>query len=391
MARTLRPSRRHFLKMGAISSGFLLAGFDKLPPVCTQQKNAFTGGKQLGTVDFVYEGPVQMDSAVGVELDGRLYTDLSRPTAQNRVTPTERFYIRTRASKLLPDAQSWQVRVDGLVERPLRLTMETLKRLAKPTGLHLMECAGNARMARFGMISVADWEGVPLSEILDAATVKAQATRVLIAGFDQYATKSLTSVPGASWVFSLEELQTAGPILATKMNRQQLTLDHGAPIRLVVPGWYGCASIKWVNNITLVDDAAEATSQMQEYASRTLQDGVPRLAKDYRPASVDHAAMPIRIEKWVVAGKLKYRVIGILWGGSQAVRVLQIRFNPDEDYVRVDGFCQTTSDPWTIWTHAWSPQAPGVYAIRLAVTDPPVQARKLDAGYYIRAVEITEV
>ena len=389
MATAVKPSRRHFLKMGAISSGVLLAGFDRLP--LTQQKNPFTGGQQLGTVDFVYEGPVEMDSAVGTELDGRLYTDLSRPMAQNVVTPTDRFYIRTRASKLLPSAPSWQVNVEGLVERPLRLPMETLKRLAKPAGLHLMECAGNARMARFGMISVADWEGVPLSEILDNAGVKPQATRVLIAGFDQYATKSLTSVAGASWVFSLEELQTARAILATKMNHQPLMLDHGAPIRLVVPGWYGCACIKWVNHITIVDDAAEATSQMQEYATRTLQDGVPPLAKDYRPASVDQAAMPVRIEKWVVAGKPKYRVIGILWGGSQVVRVLQIRFNPDEDYVRVDGFSQTTSDPWTFWTHAWSPKAPGVYAIHLAVTDPLIQARKLDAGYYTRTVEITEV
>jgi hypothetical protein len=244
---------------------------------------------------------------------------------------------------------------------------------------------------RFGMISVALWEGVPLSKILDNAQVKARATRVLIAGYDQYATRSMTSVPGASWVFSSEELKAAGAILATKMNNEPLTRDHGAPIRLLVPGWYGCSCIKWVNHITLVDDEAEATSQMQEYAARTLQDGVPRLAKDYRPASMDHAAMPIRIEKWVVAGKLKYRVIGILWGGSQAVRVLQIRFNPDEDFVRVDGFSQTTNDPWTIWTHSWSPHARGVYAIRLAVTDPPIQARKLDAGYYVRSVEITEV
>lgn len=380
--------------MGALASGVLLGGFDNVPwqkVAVGQEPDPFSKGKQLGTVDFVYEGPVQMDTVVGAELDGRLYTDLSRLTLQNAVTPTDRFYLRTRASKLLPDARSWQVSVDGLVEQPVSLPIETLNSMSKPMGLHLIECAGNTRFVRFGMISVANWAGVPLSEVLVKAKLKARATRVRISGFDQYATLSTTSVPGASWVFSLEELQTAGALLATKMNDHPLTKDHGAPVRLLIPGWYGCASIKWVNNISLVDDSAEGTSQMQEYAARTLQDGIPRLAKDYRPASTDLAAMPIRIEKWIVGGKLTYRVIGILWGGSQAVRVLKIRFNPEEEYVPVNHCRHARNDPWTIWTHAWSPEAPRVYAIRLAVTDPPVLARKLDSGYYVRSVEITEV
>jgi hypothetical protein len=101
--------------------------------------------------------------------------------------------------------------------------------------------------------------------------------------------------------------------------------------------------------------------------------------------------MPIRVEKWIVAGKLKYRVVGILWGGSQVVKMLQICFSPGGRCVPVDRFCQRVTDPWTIWSHDWSPQAPGVYKIRLAVTDPPVKATKLDSGYYARSIEITEV
>jgi DMSO/TMAO reductase YedYZ molybdopterin-dependent catalytic subunit len=72
-------------------------------------------------------------------------------------------------------------------------------------------------------------------------------------------------------------------MLATEMNDLSLTRDHGVPIRLLVPGWYGCACIKWVNNVSLVDETTEATSQMQEYAARTFQDGVPRLAKEISP------------------------------------------------------------------------------------------------------------
>ncbi|MDP9340145.1 MAG: hypothetical protein M3P45_14890, partial [Acidobacteriota bacterium] len=156
-------------------------------------------------------------------------------------------------------------------------------------------------------------------------------------------------------------------------------------------GWYGCACIKWVDAINIVDDSAEATSQMKEYAARTHQGGVPELARDYQPAIIDQAAMPIRIEKWLIAGKIKYRVVGIAWGGSRPVRLLGIRFSPDEDYVHVDHFQQLDNDPWTLWTHSWAPSAPGIYSIRLAILDPPVRARRLDSGYYVRSVEITDV
>jgi hypothetical protein len=258
-------------------------------------------------------------------------------------------------------------------------------------GLHFMECAGNVPLVHFGMISVATWAGVPLVEILDSSGAKPQASCVLITGFDQYTTKSMTSVPGASWVFSIGELKAGEAFLATEMNGKPLTADHGAPVRLVVPGWYGCTCIKWVTAITFVDDTAEATSQMKEYAARTHQNGLPELARDFQPATIDPAAMPIRVEKWLVDEKIKYRVVGIAWGGTTPVKTLMIRFNPEEDYLPVDNFAQSKNDPWTLWTHAWSPKEPGTYSIRLAVKDPSVRTRRLDSGYYVRSVEISEV
>jgi len=332
-----------------------------------------------------------MGKAVGTELDGRLYTDLTSQSLDNQVTPTEKFYIRTRASEILPEAKSWRVHVDGLLDKPRSRTIEELKRETRPLGPHLMECAGNVGQAHFGMISVASWAGVPLAEILDNVVAKPQAARVLITGFDEYATKSRTSVPGASWIFTREELKAAKAFLATEMNEQPLTQDHGAPIRLVVPGWYGCTCIKWVERITFVTDGVAATSQMQEYAARTHQHGLPALAREYQPAMIDAAAMPVRIEKWVVEGKIKYRVVGIAWGGTAPNKNLMIRFNPEEEYVPVDSFVQTKNDPWTFWTHKWSPKEPGTYSIRLAVEDAGVRTRRLDSGYYVRTVEISEV
>ena len=386
--------RRTLLKAGLLSgSAWLvdLAGTGWQSVLAAQRKDPFAGGKQLGTVDFLNEPPVPLEVPEGSELDGRQYTDLSVLEATDAVTPAEKFYIRTRASELLPDSADWQVKLGGLVERPVSLAIESLKKTAKPMGAHLMECAGNVRQARFGLLSVGNWAGIPVSEILDRVKAKSAAARVLVSGFDRYAHESRTSVPGASWIFTREQLEKAGAFLATELNGKPLARDHGAPARLVVPGWYGCTCIKWVNEITFAGEDAESTSQMREYSARTAQKGVPELARDFQLAVIEQAAMPVRIEKWSVAGKIQYRVVGIAWGGTQPVKVLQIRFNPEEDYVTVDNFHQVKNDPWTLWTHDWSPKALGTYAIRLSVKEPAVQARRLDSGYYVRSVEITEV
>lgn len=386
-------NRRELLQVSVLAAG-ALTGFDKIRWAEAYQNGKtqpFQGGRKLSEIDFTEEVPVPMGKAFGMELDGRMYTDLSKLTPENRLTPAAEFYIRTRASKLLDSQKPWRVQVNGLVGRPLDLSVAELERMGIPTGLHLMECAGNARSAHFGMMSIAKWTGAPVAEILENANIRPEATSVLISGFDRHATKSVSSLPGASWIFRLEELKSAQAFLAIAMDGEPLTRDHGAPVRLVVPGWYGCACIKWVNRITPVNDSEVATSQMQEYAARTLQLGVPQFAKDYQPATIDQAAMPIRVEKWLVNGRIKYRVVGILWGGSCLVKSLEIRFDPEEDYVPVDNFQQTTNDPWSFWTHAWEPKRSGTYMIRLHVKEPHVVARRLDAGYYLRSVDITEI
>lgn len=389
-------SRRELLKRSRDLTGILLAGYGAAGwPEQVQDRGieSFQNGKNLGIVEFSEEQRFPMGKLFGTELDARLYTDLSELDIQNpeATTATDTFYIRTGASQLLDSSSPWIVRVGGLAEKPFDLSAEKLGKIARPMGLHLLECAGNARRVHFGMMSVGAWHGLAVTEVLDAANAKPEGSRILISGFDRYVTQSVTSEPGASWIFTREELKSSGAFLATEMNGQPLSRDHGTPVRLVVPGWYGCACIKWVNEIKVVDELEDATSQMREYASRTMQTGVPRLAKEYRPAVIEQAAMPIRVEKWAVGEKIKYRVIGILWGGSCPVKRLEIRFNPDEDYVSVDYFRHAANDPWSFWVHAWTPKQPGRYLIRLRVKEPPVVARRLDAGYYVRSVDINEV
>src|SRR5204862_7518096 len=103
-------------------------------------------------------------------------------------------------------------------------------------------------------------------------------------------------------------------LLATGMNGAPLPPDHGFPVRLIVPGWYGCACIKWIDRIDLVAADAPATTQMREFARRTHQNGEPALAREFTPAVIDQAAMPVRVEKWLADGRIAYRVIGVMWG-----------------------------------------------------------------------------
>jgi hypothetical protein len=253
-------------------------------------------------------------------------------------------------------------------------------------------------------MSAAAWTGVPLERVLERARRLPRATQVLVSGFDEHSTPDPGSVPGASWIFGLDQAHESGAFLATAMNGAPLRPEHGYPLRLVVPGWYGCAAIKWVNEIALVDDEAPATDHMREYAGRTHQPpGGPRdrsrvrrgrrpegpsLARDFQPATIDPAAVPVRVERIGAGGKISYRIVGILWGGGAPARALSIRFNPDARFVPVDVVGSGTAGTWALWFHTFQPPAPGRYRIELALEDPAVRTRRLDMGYYAREIEI---
>lgn len=346
----------------------------------------------LGTVPFTDE-QAALEVVTGEGLDGRLYTDLAKLEPDALVTPNETHYIRTRYPDLLAPSAPWKIAVSGLVESPLDLTLDAIApKVKKDLGPFVMECSGNGSFAGFGMLSAARWSGVGIEDVLAMVKALPSARRVLVSGFDGHSRPSERSTPGASWIFSFDDLARAGAFLATEMNGAPLPEDHGAPVRLFVPNWYGCTCIKWVDAITLVDDDAPATSQMQEFASRTHQNGTPALARDYLPAVIDQAAMPVRIEKWRIGGALVFRVIGIMWGGHRVTDKLMIRFRDDDPWtpVAVDPK-QTTNTTWTLWSHAWTPPATGDYAITLKIDDPAIPTKRLDVGFYRRRTTITEV
>jgi DMSO/TMAO reductase YedYZ molybdopterin-dependent catalytic subunit len=395
--------RRRFLEASAS-----LAVATWLAPVAAalSQGSAIAEDERLlGTVPFVGEGDFPLETTVGAGLGKRRALDLSALPPGAALTPQERFFIRTGCPDRLPPTTSWKVRVHGLVDAPLEVPIGDLRRDAVPVGAHLLECAGNSRAAHFGFMSAARWNGVPLMRLLERVSRYPRATRVRVSGFDEHSTLDPGSVPGASWIFGLDQVRESGAFLATEMNGAPLSLDHGYPLRLVVPGWYACTAIKWVNEIVLVDDQTPATDHMREYAGRTHQDVAgprdrslvqagrrpegPALARDFQPATIDPAALPVRVEKVASReGQISYRVIGILWGGRVPPRALSIRFNPDLGVAPVDEIGSGAAGPWTLWSHTFRPPAPGRYRIELVVKDPDVRRRRLDMGFYAREIEI---
>jgi len=382
-------TRREILRQSLLAGGFWLSGLDLGSVGRLARRSANRGREQssLGVVPFSGEGNPPMGEPIGTELDGRLFTDVSAITPDTPLTPTERFFVRTRAS-MLHHSTHWDIQIGGLVTKAATIPGEALAGKSRPTGVHLMECSGNPRAAHFGMMSVAEWDGVPLEEILGKANPQASGTHVLVSGFDRYQEQSMTSEPGASWIFSREQVVSSQAFLATRMNGQLLSADHGAPVRLVVPGWYGCVSIKWVNQIDFVAKDAPATSQMREYAGRTLQNGVPSVACDYEPATIGSAAIPIRIEKWRVDGKILYHIVGICWGPGSNGK-WEIRFGPEEEFVPVDTV-EAVGDAWSFWSYEWVPRRTGEFTIRLRLQGEKHDTRKLNSGYYDRSLEIPE-
>jgi DMSO/TMAO reductase YedYZ molybdopterin-dependent catalytic subunit len=353
-----------------------------------------TWGPLLGTLPLSRTGAQVQPFGVklGSGLDARLVTDLSRLDRDRLITPTTLAFIRTESPVAVTRQKAWTVNVSGLDGDGHSLTMPDLMPRARPMGAHLLECSGNNNPANFGLMSVCEWDGVLLTDVLSRLGRPGAATGVVVSGVDPDGQRSTDSTAGASWVFPLASIERLGAFLAVRMNGEPLPPDHGAPVRLVVPGWYGCTWIKWVNEIRLAAADQPATSQMKEFAGRTHQTARHDLARDYTPADVQVAAMPIRVEKRRAQPGIEYRVVGIVWGGETPVDRLAIRFSAKEPWTPFT-ICPSpiTSRTWSVWDYRWKPSAPGIHDISLSVPDRSVSQRRLDAGYYMRQVRVDEI
>ena len=395
----MKPSRREMLgTLAAAGAATLVEPGEALARLAADVPCAAPGamGDVIGTLPLFRDRSQVQEFGVkygGTGLDARLVTDLSILEPNKLITPNELAYIRTEIPAAAAAHQGpWTLEASGLLAAPAVVKLDDLTPRSKAMGAHLFECSGNANPSNFGLMSVAEWEGIPLVDVVARLKPSKQATGVLVSGFDHIGQNSQRSIVGASWVYPLATLDTLGAFLAIRMNGAPVPADHGKPVRLVIPGWYGCTWIKWVNEIRLVGPDEPATTQMVEFAGRTHQTEPHKLAAAYTPADIQTAATPVRVEKRKGPNGIEYRIVGILWGGTKAVDRLQIRFGKDEPYVPF-AVCPVpkTHTMWSLWEYRWKPAKPGTYDIALEVADQSVPQRRLKTGYYMRQVKIEEV
>jgi DMSO/TMAO reductase YedYZ molybdopterin-dependent catalytic subunit len=383
----------------------------------TDYPDPCVGGQFVGCLPFRSKAEEEFAGKFGKISHGghnaRLCIDVaSLLTPEGRITPADQFFIRTEYPDLLHPPAEWKIKIHGEVKQPQNAPLKSLLPFVEPKGPVLLECSGNAAQLKFGLLSVAEWAGIPIERIIKLAEPTPKAKSILINGFDDdsklpyhpppYRTHSW---PTCSWIFPIEQLVNAGAFLATEMNGAPLPKDHGAPVRLIVPNWYGCTDVKWVNEIKFVDGDQRATLQMQEFGTRTGQerhrppgypsDIGPDWARDYRPASMAQGMLPVRVEQWLVNDKIAYRVVGITWGGPTRTEKLKIRLRSGSGspkYVPVQ-FCKAaTSNPtYGIWMHAFTVDRPQYCLIQVRSDDPSVQSERQDSGHNDRGVFIPAV
>src|SRR5207248_1303428 len=125
------------------------------------------------------------------------------------ITPNDKFFVRTAFPAVIDITKPWALRLGGGASSR-SLTVDSLKPLVRACGVCLLECAGNTNPSNFGLLSAAEWAGVPLGDLLDRLPPRRRAARVLVSGVDDFTRPSHTSVAGASWIFTRDEIEHAG-------------------------------------------------------------------------------------------------------------------------------------------------------------------------------------
>ena len=199
---------------------------------------------------------------------------LDRLTA-SWVTPYRTFYVRSHGNQPDVNPDQYTLIVEGLVERPLRLSLEDLERSARVTIPATMQCAGNRRLEHSrtktvggvqwdaGAIGNAEWRGPRLSTLLERAGLKPEAKHVWFEGKDSVTLKDRQTLFGGG--IPIEKAMRPETMLALEMNGIPLPREHGYPVRTVVPGFIGARSVKWLGRIVVADRPSENNFLARDY------------------------------------------------------------------------------------------------------------------------------
>jgi DMSO/TMAO reductase YedYZ molybdopterin-dependent catalytic subunit len=316
------------------------------------------------------------------------------------VTPVGLHYLLIHFDIPEADERTWALELGGAVARPLTLTMDELRRRPQVTAPVTLECAGNGR-ARLDprpisqpwldeAVGTAEWTGTPLAPLLSEAGVGPDAVEVVFAGADRGVQGGLEHDYERS--LTIEEAMRPEVLLAWGVNGQPLPPQHGFPLRLVVPGWYGMTSVKWLRRITVVSEPFGGYQQTGTYLLHTSEDdpGTPVTRIQPRsllvPPGIPEFESRVRI---CPAGR--QLLTGRAWSGLAPVAAVEVSTDGGGSWAPARLGEQPSPWAWAGWTFEWE-ATPGGHELCSRATDAAGNTQPLETpwntgGYANNAVQ----
>ena len=282
-------------------------------------------------------------------------------------TPTDKFFQVAHYDKPVIDEKGWKLEVAGLVKQPLSLTLADLKSRPRQEVTFTLECAGNHGFPWFTSgIGTATWTGAGLASLLKEAGLHEKATEVVFYGSDQgeEEVRQIKTPQNFARSMSVADALDTSHMLCYEMNGASLPQGHGFPLRLIAPGWYGIANVKWLKRIEVLDSRYMGRFMARDYV--TLREEERGTEKVWTEKSVGRTLLKS------VPGKVtrrdgKYRVAGAAWGAPIERVEVQIDGGPwrpaSVDRSRRSDFA------WRLWTLDWPDAAPGEHSITSRAVD----------------------
>jgi len=301
------------------------------------------------------------------------------------ITPTDKFFIIKHFGLPAVDLASWRLDVAGLVKQPLSLTLDQVKARPRQEVTFTIECSGNTGLPFFwGGIGNATWAGTPLAPLLQEAGILDAGKEVVFYAHDGGTQKVRDMDLKQPFARSLSIAEAMNPniLLCYEMNGQPLDAGHGAPLRLLTPGWYGVANVKWLDRIEVIDTRFAGHFMARDYVTirEEQRDGQPVWTETLVGKALLKSA-PARVSR----ADGGYKIAGAAWGAPIAGVEVQVDGGPWLPATITEG--AGAEFAWKFWSIAWPDAAPGEHTItsratdtagnvQPAVTDPSIANKK---------------
>lgn len=339
--------------------------------------------------------PVRNESQVGLIIREREPVNLEYPfdQLQDFLTPNDLFYIRSHFKAPQLDRREYKLSISGAVRHPLTLDYEELLAMPAITRAATLECAGNSRIFlvpqvkgaqwQLGAVSTAEWTGVPLSALLQRAGLDANACEIVFEAADTGTPKEEPVPPGTTrYTRSIAVDKIGDVLIAYAMNNEEIPADHGFPLRAIVPGHYGTASVKWLTHIRAITEPFKGYWQTSDYAYWDDQDGNP-VRRALGVMALKSAIARPRTREFIPGGTT-YKVFGAAWGSNTHIAQVELSTDGGSNWQPVRFLDKARPFVWRRWEFDWKvPLEEGVYALKSRATDAEgnVQPAEHDARF----------